>query len=105
MVPFSDLFSYITCSDTISVEASDVNIYDYPSVRRIIFSPPATIVFWKDNTKTVVKCMEGDEFNPYIGFLSALAKKIYGNNSAIKKIIDRKGEWPDEKHKEESHND
>ena len=26
------------------------------SITNVIFSPPATIVFWSDKTKTVVKC-------------------------------------------------
>ena len=29
-----------------------------PKIERVIFSPPATIVFWSDKTKTVVKCRE-----------------------------------------------
>lgn len=29
-----------------------------PKIERVIFNPPATIVFWDDKTKTVVKCSE-----------------------------------------------
>lgn len=29
-----------------------------PKIERVIFNPPATIVFWSDKTKTVVKCSE-----------------------------------------------
>lgn len=57
------------------------------NVKKIIFNPPATIVFWADGTKTVVKCADGTEFNPYFGFTSALAKKVYGNNSRVNKIV------------------
>lgn len=57
--------------------------------KRVIFNPPATVVFWKDGTKTVVKSMEGDQFNPYYGFVCALAKKIYGSNSAVKSIVSK----------------
>ena len=62
------------------------NSYD---VKRIIFNDPATIVFWKDGTKTVVKCMEDTPFNPYYGFVCALAKKVYGSNSLISRIVDK----------------
>lgn len=57
--------------------------------KRVIFNPPATVVFWKDGTKTVVKSMEDDQFNPYYGFVCALAKKIYGSNSAVKSIVSK----------------
>ena len=58
-------------------------------VKRIIFSPPATIVFWEDGDKTVVKTAPDDKYSPYFGFVSALAKKVYGSSSAVKAIIDR----------------
>lgn len=32
-----------------------------PKVERVIFNTPATIVFWNDGTKTVVKCQECPE--------------------------------------------
>lgn len=60
--------------------------------KKVIFNEPATIVFWEDGTKTIVKCSEDDEFNPYYGFCAALAKKIYGNNSKIHKIL-KKAEY------------
>lgn len=63
-----------------------------PAVKKILFHDPATIVFWEDGTKTVSKVTNGDEFSQYWGFLSCLAKKIYGTNSAIKKILKDKGE-------------
>lgn len=55
--------------------------------KKVIFNGPATIVFWRDGTKTVVKCSENDKANPYNGFCAALAKKIFGNNSKIQKIV------------------
>src|SRR5699024_1044063 len=59
---------------------------------KFIYNPPATIVFWEVGTKTVVKCSAEDEFNEYYGFLAALGKKVYENNSQIKKLIDEKAE-------------
>ena len=57
----------------------------YPE--KIIYNGPATIVFWKDGTKTVVKAMDGVDANPYHGFTAALAKKIYGSSSKVNKIV------------------
>lgn len=55
--------------------------------KQIIYNPPATIVFWEDGDKTVVKCTKGEPFNKYYGFCAALAKRIYGSNSQIMKIV------------------
>lgn len=68
----------------------DVSPYDlcvelYPE--KILYNGPATIVFWKDGTKTVVKAMDGVDANPYHGFTAALAKKIYGSSSKVNKIV------------------
>ena len=54
---------------------------------RIIFNDPATIVFWEDGTKTVVKCAPGTPFNKYAGFCAAVAKKVYVNNSVINRLV------------------
>ena len=66
--------------------------------RKIIFSPPATVVIWADGMKTVVKCKEGTEFNPYYGFTCALAKKIYQSNEKIKRMI-KEAEYQNEERK------
>ena len=60
-----------------------------PEVQRIIFHDPATIVFWKDGTKTVVKCMKNEPYSEYYGFLCALGKKIYGTNSKLTRMINK----------------
>lgn len=49
-----------------------------PEIERVIFNGPATIVFWSDNTKTIVKCMEGEEFDEEKGIAMAFVKKLYG---------------------------
>ena len=37
------------------------------SIKNVIFNPPATVVYWTDGTKTVVKCNENDIFDPEKG--------------------------------------
>lgn len=58
---------------------------------RVIFSNPATIVFWADGTKTVVKCQEGDVYSEETGLAMAIVKKVFGNkgnfNEVFKKFI------------------
>lgn len=44
---------------------------------RVIRNGPATIVFWKDGTKTVVKCHDED-YDPEKGLAMALCRKLWG---------------------------
>lgn len=46
-----------------------------------------TIVIWKDGTRTTVKPMMGVPHNPYSAFTAALAKKVYGSNTKVNKIV------------------
>lgn len=47
-------------------------------IKNVIFNDPATIVFWNDGTKTVVKA-ENEEFDPEKGLAMAISKKFLGN--------------------------
>ena len=55
-------------------------INNNPSITNVIFNDPATIVFWDDGTKTVVKA-ENEPFDPEKGLAMAIAKKSLGNQS------------------------
>ena len=46
----------------------------YNPINKVIFNDPATIVFWKDGTKTVVKRQEGAEFDPEKGLAMAICR-------------------------------
>ena len=50
----------------------------YLTIKNVIFNPPATIVFWEDGTKTVVKAINED-FDPEKGLAMAISKKAFGN--------------------------
>lgn len=47
-------------------------------IKDVIFNEPATIVFWADGTKTVVKC-HAEKFDPEKGLAMAITKKALGN--------------------------
>lgn len=47
-------------------------------IEKVIFNDPATIVLWKDGTKTVVKA-EDEEFDEEKGLAMAISKKALGN--------------------------
>ena len=50
-----------------------------PSIKKVIFNYPATIVLWSDGSKTVVKCQDGDIYDPEKGLAMAISKKALGN--------------------------
>ena len=61
--------------------------YKVPAVKQVLHSGPATIVFWDDGTKTIVRCGDDQEFDPYTGFIAAFAKKMYGFTSRVKRML------------------
>lgn len=95
---------------TVGVIIDVVHVYGYPAYR--LFNTPftwdermlcqieetcnppriekngiATIVFWNDGTKTVVKRGADEPDSDYAAFTAALAIKTFGSNSAVKRIV------------------
>lgn len=72
---------------TMTVEAKiGAPVGEY-GIQRVIFNNPATIVYWTDGTKTVVKCQEGDEFRRETGLAMAIAKKHLGNKGNYNEVF------------------
>lgn len=57
-------------------------------IKKVIYNKPATIVFWSDNTKTISKCGEGDNYNPEMGLALAVMKKLVSNEFVSKTLHD-----------------
>ena len=57
-----------------------------PKPKKVIFNDPATIIYWDDGTKTVVKCHD-EKFDPEKGFAMAVTKKMFGNKGNYYNII------------------
>lgn len=60
-----------------------------PEIKKVIHNNPATIVFWEDGTKTVVKCQEDDRhgYSERVGLLMCIAKKFFGNTGKFNDIL------------------
>lgn len=56
-------------------------------IKKVIFNKPATIVYWTDGTKTVVKCGEKEVFDPEKGLAMAFAKKALGNKGSYYNVF------------------
>ena len=70
-----------------------------PTTTKIIFNDPATIVFWDDGTKTVVKRSAKTPFDEHAAYTAALAKKLYKSNSAVHRLVDSVKEYQKPKEK------
>jgi len=54
-----------------------------PEIAKVIFNPPATIVYWEDGTKTVVQTQPDEEiFDHEKGLAMAISKKAFGNSGS-----------------------
>ena len=60
-----------------------------PEIKKVIHNNPATVVFWGDGTKTVVKCQEEDRhgYSERVGLLMCIAKKFFGNTGGFNDIL------------------
>lgn len=80
---------------------ANCKIFVTPQIKNVIFNPPATIVFWTDGTKTVVKCQNGEAFDPEKGITMAFFKKMNGNKGhyfeEIKKWREKYNQTADKK--------
>ena len=48
---------------------------------------PVTVVFWQDGTATSVRCGAGEQYDDYVAFCAALAKKLFLSNSSVKRML------------------
>lgn len=74
--PWADLRSMILAKTNPHVTPNPAK---YDPIEKVIFNNPATIVFWKDGSKTVVKAQNNEIFDPEKGLAMAIAKKMLGN--------------------------
>lgn len=70
-----------------TAHAKEATAMNAAVIKNVIFAPPATIVYWSDGSKTVVKCSEKDVFDPEKGLAMAIAKRCGGNKGNYYKEI------------------
>lgn len=80
------------CKHDVEVTKRLLNdVYGYPiglyTIENVIFNEPATIVFWNDGTKTVVKCQNNDVYSKETGLAMAICKKFFGNNGKYNDVF------------------
>ena len=80
---YNDIEIFKKCSAPMELRVDIPGMID-----RVIFNDPATIIYWKDGSKTVVKRSEDDIWDPEKGFCMAIIKKLYGRTSFIKRVME-----------------
>ena len=60
--------------------------FNYFDIEKVIFNNPATIVIWRDGTKTVVKC-NGEKFDQEKGLAMAISKRALGVGNMYRKVF------------------
>lgn len=68
-------------------EEKNMNYDVRSSIKDVIFNYPATIILWKDGTKTTVKARKGEKYDPEKGFAMAVCKKMFGNEGNYYKVF------------------
>ena len=74
----------------VKVEVVSPSIYPVmfmPNIKRVIFNDPATIVYWDDGSKTVVKCGKNDTFDKEKGLAMAIIKRMKNNKGNYNDIF------------------
>lgn len=74
-----------------ALNAKSENVFAIYPNRIYYYDNNYTTVLWNDGTRTTVKLSDDDIYDEYSAFCAALAKRIYGSNSRIKKIIKTQG--------------
>lgn len=77
-----------------NLEMGDVecNMFKMPEIvdYKYIEDTAVTTIKWSDGTRTTVRAEYPETASPYTGFVTACAKKAFGNNNTINKLFD---EW------------
>ena len=75
---FMEFAAAAVLAEIIGLARRESENFGVPKIADVIFSPPATIVVWKDGTKTVVKA-ENEAYDPEKGLAMAISRKALGN--------------------------
>lgn len=90
MSEFDTFMRFAMCVPKIEPLASksETKSFYLPKIKKVIFNSPATIIFWQDDTKTVVKAVN-EPYDPEKGLAMAISKKAFGNNQSYYSIFEK----------------
>lgn len=65
------------------------SITSVKDVEKVVFNPPATIIFWKDGDITSSKCHSQDKYDTIVGYSLALTKKLFKNTTHMVSHVEK----------------
>jgi len=68
---------------------------------RITYSPPATICYFSDGDKIVVKCAADEKYIKEVGVQACIMKKLFGSRQKFLKLVHAGYDQPTKKSSEE----
>lgn len=94
----NDFANYLYADEVAYTDIRTISWFKPMMPKKVIFNDPATIVYWEDGSKTVVKCGADDIYDREKGFAMCVLKRLYGDNfhAILKKHV------PQEETKEDS---
>ena len=63
------------------------------TIKKVHFSGGVTVVIFEDGTKTIVRCQDGEAFDPEKGLAMAICKKVLGTNKSGSNYYDVFKKW------------
>lgn len=69
----------ILINDLFKYSKKTKNFPNYLNIKKVIFNNPATIIYWLDGSRTVVKCGSEDVFDKEKGLAMAITKRAFGD--------------------------
>lgn len=68
--------------------AADYGVaYRHVTIERVKIDDPWVIMFWSDKTVTKAKCDELDSFDPEVGIMICICKKLFRTPQNLRKIL------------------
>jgi len=64
---------------------------------KIIYNNKTTVCYFKDGSKEVVHCAEGEEFVKEVGVMSCIMKKLFSTRNEFKRLVNSGYTQPTEK--------
>lgn len=70
---------------------------NYLTPIKIIYNNKTTVCYFKDGSKEIVHCAEGEEFVKEVGVMSCIMKKLFATRNEFKRLVNSGYTQPTEK--------
>ncbi|MBR5954147.1 MAG: hypothetical protein IK021_01785 [Methanobrevibacter sp.] len=84
---------YLFKNVTMTKKTFGLKPYIYDRIKNVYFNKPYTILILKDGRKAIVKCGEGEEYDPEKGLALAICKIGLGSNKSMSNYYDIFKKW------------